>query len=93
MIYFIKVKKESFIVYGRKVIVPKTANGIALFTFEQLCGMNDNKPFGPVDYLELCQRYHTVIIQSIPVMGLAQKNEARRFITFIDAAYENKVKI
>lgn len=26
-------------------------------------------------------------------MGLTEKNEARRFITFIDAAYENKVKI
>jgi peroxisome-assembly ATPase len=26
-------------------------------------------------------------------VGLSQKNEARRFITFIDAAYENRVKV
>jgi hypothetical protein len=48
---------------------------------------------GPTDYLELCSRYHTIVVQNVPTMGLAQKNEARRFITFLDAAYENHVKV
>ncbi|KAJ3320137.1 hypothetical protein HDU76_000367 [Blyttiomyces sp. JEL0837] len=87
------VKQESFTVYGREVTVPKAADRVAMFTFEQLCGNNDTKPMGPADYLELCRRYHTIILQSVPVMGLAQKNEARRLITFIDAAYENKVQL
>ncbi|KAI8852307.1 AFG1-like ATPase-domain-containing protein [Chytridium lagenaria] len=39
-------------------------------------------PMGPVDYLELCSRYHTLVVQNVPIMGLAQKNEARRFIRF-----------
>lgn len=48
---------------------------------------------GVSDYLKLCELYHTIIIQNIPQMGILEKNEARRFITFIDAAYENKVKV
>ncbi|KAJ3114736.1 hypothetical protein HDU96_001735 [Phlyctochytrium bullatum] len=86
-------KKKTFKIYGRTVTVPKaTEDGKAIFTFDQLCGSHDD-PMGPVDYLELCSRYHTILVQSVPVMGLAQKNEARRFITFLDAAYENKVKV
>ncbi|KAI9335009.1 AFG1-like ATPase-domain-containing protein, partial [Zopfochytrium polystomum] len=86
-------KKEKFVIYGREVVVPKAAKGKAIFTFEELCGSNNNNPMGPADYLELCRRYHTIVLQSIPSLGLAQKNEARRFITFIDAAYENHVKL
>ena len=72
--------------------VPKAADGIALYTFDELCG-SDMNPMGAPDYLKLCQLYHTIVIQSIPQMGLTEKNEARRFITFLDAAYENKVKL
>ena len=48
---------------------------------------------GVSDYLKLCELYHTIIVQNIPQMGILEKNEARRFITFIDAAYENKIKL
>ncbi|KAJ3144313.1 Lactation elevated protein 1, partial [Irineochytrium annulatum] len=87
---FVQVFK--FDIYGRTATVPRAVNGMALFTFDELCGSSLN-PFGPVDYLELCMRFHTIVLQSVPVMGLLEKNEARRFITFIDAAYENKVKL
>lgn len=32
-------------------------------------------------------------MEGIPRLGFYQKNEARRFITFIDAAYETKAKV
>ena len=51
------------------------------------------QPNGPSDYLKLCETYKMIIVRNIPVMDLLTKNEARRFITFIDAAYENKVKL
>jgi predicted ATPase len=70
-------------------MVPKAADGIALFTFDELC----EQALGPADYLKICQIYQTIVIQSIPQMGLLEKDEARRLITFIDAAYENKVKL
>ncbi|TPX57447.1 hypothetical protein PhCBS80983_g03837 [Powellomyces hirtus] len=87
-----RLRKETFKVYGRDVVVKKAANGMALVTFDELCGTTAN-PMGPADFLMLCQRYHTIVLQSIPRMGLEQKNEARRFITFVDAAYENKVRL
>ncbi|TPX68091.1 hypothetical protein SpCBS45565_g03327 [Spizellomyces sp. 'palustris'] len=84
------IQRVSNLFYGHQM--PKAADGKALYTFEELCG-SEGKPLGPADYLLICQRYHTIIVQSVPRMGLAQKNEARRFITFIDAAYENGVTV
>ncbi|KAJ3163264.1 hypothetical protein HDU86_002434 [Geranomyces michiganensis] len=78
--------------YGRQMTLQQAAHGKALLTFEELCGTHA-QAFGPADYLILCQRYHTIVVKGIPRMGLEEKNEARRFITFVDAAYENKVKL
>ncbi|TPX31251.1 hypothetical protein SmJEL517_g05359 [Synchytrium microbalum] len=89
LFYGLELTKAEFNIYGRTVVVPKQAKGLALLTFDELCG----QPLGPADYLQLCSLYHTIVLQSVPRMGLLQKNEARRFITFIDAAYENKVKL
>ncbi|KAJ3077713.1 hypothetical protein HK102_005014, partial [Quaeritorhiza haematococci] len=92
LFYGENLRKKTLKVYGRDVVIPKSANGKALFTFEELCG-SSNHPLGAADYLAICREYHTIILQSIPQMGLLSKNEARRFITFIDAAYENKVQL
>ncbi|MCX7863526.1 MAG: AFG1/ZapE family ATPase, partial [Novosphingobium sp.] len=48
---------------------------------------------GAADYLAIAQAYHTVIIVGIPIMGPEKRNEAARFVTLIDALYENKVKL
>jgi cell division protein ZapE len=76
-------------VNGRKVDIPQASDGAARFEFEDLC----NKPLGAADYLEIARQFHTIIIEYIPVMTLAQRNEAKRFITLIDVMYENNVKL
>lgn len=43
---------------------------------------------GPADFLSITSSYPTVIIRNIPQLKLTAKNEARRFITFLDAACE-----
>jgi protein AFG1 len=92
MFYGKVLQESSFKVHGRIQKVPKASEGIALYTFDELCG-SDKNPMGVPDYLKLCQLYHTIIVQNIPQMTILEKNEARRFITFIDAAYENKIKL
>lgn len=79
-------------VYGRNVLLPRTSQstGTALFSFAELCGTT---AFGPADYISLASTYHTLILTSIPVLSLLQKNEARRFITLLDALYEAKCKL
>jgi cell division protein ZapE len=74
---------------GRKLHVPKTLKGVAVFSFKRLCG----EPRGAADYLAIARRFHTVIIVGIPVMGPDMRNEANRFVTLIDALYEHKVKL
>ncbi|MFN3515875.1 MAG: cell division protein ZapE [Novosphingobium sp.] len=74
---------------GRKLHVPKSLKGVAVFSFKRLC----EEARGAADYLALAQTYHTVILVGIPCMGPENRNEAARFVTLIDALYENKVKL
>ena len=74
---------------GRTIHVPKSLKGVAVFSFKRLCG----EARGAADYLAIAQRFHTVIIVGIPVLGPENRNEAARFVTLIDALYEHKVKL
>ncbi|MBI3517356.1 MAG: cell division protein ZapE [Proteobacteria bacterium] len=76
-------------VLGRKLEVPCAAKGVARFSFDALCA----RPLGASDYLALAARFHTLIIDQVPELGQALHNEARRFITLIDALYESKTKL
>ena len=74
---------------GRRLHVPKSLKGVAVFSFKRLCA----EARGAADYLAVARRYHTVIIVGIPVMGPEMRNEAARFVTLVDALYEHKVKL
>jgi cell division protein ZapE len=74
---------------GRTLHVPKSLKGVAVFSFKRLCG----EPRGAADYLAIARTYHTVFIVGIPVMGPEMRNEAARFVTLIDALYDNNVKL
>jgi cell division protein ZapE len=86
----LKVPSEELDVGGGRTLhVPKSLKGVAVFSFKRLCG----EPRGAADYLAIAQRYHTVIVVGIPVMGPNRRNEAARFVTLIDELYEHKVKL
>ncbi|XP_031549994.1 AFG1-like ATPase [Actinia tenebrosa] len=74
---------------GRTIHAPITCGRLADFTFEQLC----MKPVGAADYLALCKHFDVIILRDIPQMTLYRKTEARRFITLIDALYDNRVRL
>ena len=74
---------------GRKLHVPKSFKGVAVFSFKRLCG----EARGASDYLAIAQAYHTVIIVGIPRLGPDLRNETARFVTLIDALYEHRVKL
>ncbi|KAK3738452.1 hypothetical protein QZH41_017090, partial [Actinostola sp. cb2023] len=73
---------------GRTIHAPITCGRLADFTFEQLC----MKPVGAADYLALCAHFDFIIVRDVPQMTLFRKTEARRFITLIDALYDNRVR-
>jgi cell division protein ZapE len=74
---------------GRRLQVPKSLKGVAVFSFRKLCA----EARGAADYLAIVQTYHTVILVGIPRMGPENRNEAARFVTLIDALYEHRVKL
>ena len=75
---------QTLTVLGHKLIVPRAARRVAWFSFAELCG----GVLGPADYLELCRRYHTFVIDGVPRMNPAHRDEAKRFNTFIDTLYD-----
>ncbi|KAG5941208.1 hypothetical protein E4U53_007463 [Claviceps sorghi] len=79
---------SALVVYGRRVVAPQHYEGSVFWTFDQLVAS-----FGPADYITMASSYHTFIIDQVPVLTILQKNEARRFITFLDALYEARCKL
>lgn len=76
-------------VQGRDVPVPEEAAGVARFAFADLCA----QPLGASDYMALARAFKTMIVEDIPIMGEANRNEAKRFITLIDTLYDFRVKL
>lgn len=83
------VPSETLTVQGRPLFVPKALKGVAVFSFKRLC----EQPLGAADYLAIAHRYHTVILVGIPRLNPEKHNEAKRFVTLIDALYDNNVKL
>ena len=74
---------------GREIPVSAAARGVARFTFAELC----EAPLGAGDYLAIAARYHTLVLEGVPRLATERRNEARRFMTLIDALYEHRVKL
>ncbi len=81
-------RADSLRVKGRTLPVPRAARGVAWFAYEDLC----EQPLGAADYLAIAERYKTVIIDGVPRFNEAKRNQAKRFMTLIDALYEHRTK-
>jgi cell division protein ZapE len=77
------------LVQGRRVDIECAAKGVAWVDFWDLCG----KPFGAADFLAIATHFHTVLIDDVPTLKDDRRNEAKRFMTLIDALYEHKVNV
>jgi cell division protein ZapE len=76
-------------VFGRTLLVPHAARGVARFGFTDLC----EKPLAAADYLEIARHFHTLLIDHIPVLDSTDRNAARRFVLLIDTLYDQGVKL
>ena len=76
-------------VKGRKVAVPLAAGRAARFGFDDLCG----KPLAARDYLALAERFDSFVVDRIPVLAEAQRNEAKRLILFVDTLYDRRKRL
>jgi len=78
---------NSLIVQGRRLDVPRQAGKVAWFDFEELCA----RPLGAADYIALATHYPVLLIDHVPQLSSAARDQARRFMTLIDELYEHRV--
>jgi cell division protein ZapE len=76
-------------VFGRSLVVPQAARGVARFSFADLC----EAPLAAADYLEIARNFHTVLIDHIPVLSGQARDAARRFVLLVDTLYDQNVKL
>lgn len=66
---------------------------VHLQSFSQSSFNEPSQSLGPADYLSLASTYPIIVIDRIPILKLSAKNQARRFISLIDALYEARCQI
>ncbi|CAM3187344.1 cell division protein ZapE [Paracoccus aminovorans] len=74
---------------GRQVEIPEHVGRIGRANFWELCG----RPLGPGDYLAIAEALDLLFIDAIPRLSQSNYNEAKRFVTLIDALYEARIRL
>ena len=77
------------VLFGRTVQVARLNDRCAWFDFSELC----YQPLGAADYISLCCRFPVIIMERVPQLDANHLNEARRFVTLIDACYESRTRL
>lgn len=77
------------VLFGRTVQVARLNDRCAWFDFSELC----YQPLGAADYVSLCRRFPVLIMDRVPQLDANHLNEARRFVTLIDACYESRTRL
>lgn len=82
-------ERESIDVAGRPVETRRLAEGIVWFDFAAICETARSAS----DYIEIGQRFHTVLLSDIPVMDDKARDRVLRFIHLVDELYEQSVNL
>lgn len=75
--------------FGRTIQAARWNDRSAWFDFSELC----YQPLGAADYISLCDRFPVLIMDRVPQLDANHLNEARRFVTLIDACYESRTRL
>lgn len=82
-------KPVRLMVQNHPVEVPAQAMGVARLSYADVC----QRPLGAADYIALARAYHTIVLEGLPVIAPAQRDEAKRLIMLVDVLYERRVKL
>lgn len=77
------------VMMGRHLEITGTCDGICRVDFDHLC----NTEKGAADYKALCECFHTIVLENVPVLEMKHHNQARRFILLIDELYEHHTRL
>lgn len=81
--------KRTIEINKRNIHYNLFADDIIWFDFYELCQTNRSAH----DYIELAERFHTILLSNITVMHESDDAAAKRFVHLIDAVYDHNVKL
>ena len=74
---------------GREIEVMGHGNGVFWASFDALFKTARSSK----DYIQLVSTFQTLIISGVPVLGVDDSDAAKRFIHFVDEAYDQRAKL
>ncbi len=83
------IDSQSVEIFGRNINSVKICEDIGWFTFNALC----DGPRSQNDYIELACIFHTIILESIPILDATRDDQTRRFINLVDEFYDRGVNL
>lgn len=81
--------KRSIEINNREIKYISCADDVIWFDFYELCHTNRSAH----DYIEIAERFQTVLLSDIQVFNEKDDAAAKRFIHLIDAIYDHNVKL
>jgi cell division protein ZapE len=85
----VEEERHALDVDGRKIPYRKRAGGLLWTDFQALCGGARSY----ADYVDLAQRFHTVMLSGVPKMSSKNADAARRFTWLVDVFYDDRVNL
>jgi cell division protein ZapE len=85
----VEEERQPLDVEGRQIPYRKRAGGVVWFDFAALCG----GPRSYADYVDLAQRFHTVMLSGVPRLSAKDADAARRFTWLVDVLYDERIKL
>jgi cell division protein ZapE len=85
----VEEERHPLHIEGRKVPYRKRAGGLLWTDFQALCGGARSY----ADYVDLAQRFHTVMLSAVPKMSAKNADAARRFTWLVDVFYDDRVNL
>lgn len=82
-------EKTALEVHGRTLRFTMYAGNLMVASFQELC----EAALGPADYLAIADGVEALLLTGVPTLTPEKRNEAKRFVTLIDALYEQKTKL
>jgi len=80
---------RSIEINNREIHYISYADDVIWFDFHELCETNRSAN----DYIEIAERFQTILLSNIQVFDEKDDAAAKRFIHFIDAIYDHNVKL
>ncbi len=82
-------KTASLHVNDRSIEVRRLGSDVVWFDFAALC----RTPRSAMDYLEIAERFHTVLLSGVPQLGADEYDVAHRFTNLVDVLYDRGVNL